>query len=89
MEKGVPVVDKQANMTPFQRQVLVQEFTRQNEEEQAMIDAEKGGNSSPRHVSGGNRNQRHSSANSKGEAIKESQEDQERYVNTSVVDNDK
>ena len=88
LEKGVPVVDKQADMTPFQRQVLVEEFGRQERKKQEQMPEEAKNETQGRHVSGGRRNQRHDSVNTKTEAIKESQEEQEKFVNTSEIDNE-
>lgn len=88
LEKGVPVVDKQADMTPFQRQVLVKEFERQEKYKADQMPDEAKENSGPRKVTGGTRNQRHNSANSKKEAIKNSQEDSEKFVNKSAINNE-
>ena len=81
-KQGIPIAENQQEITPFQRQVLVQEEIRRNEQEQEMM--EEAENSPQNSISPGARNSRSSHA----QAIKESHEEEERYINKSMVDND-
>ena len=84
----------QAELTPFQRQVLICEFERRENEKREMFDGQRPGQ--PPQIQGGQPNRRHqsqaapatrSTPSSKIDAIKDSQQEQEAFINTSMVDN--
>jgi hypothetical protein len=43
LEAGVPLVDKQEDLTPYQRQVILRELARRNEKEQEAMPDGAGG----------------------------------------------
>ncbi len=85
-EKGIPLVPSQRDMTPFQRQFLLSEYTRQEQEAQ---DEAQEGQHGPPTINGGRTNQRRKpKPGSQAEAIKQSQEETIRYVNKSIVNDE-
>lgn len=83
-EINIPIASNQQELTPFQRQVLVQEKIRQNEREQEEIDQARSGNagSPPSRGTGSKPNAR----SGKVDAIKKSQQEQDRFINKSLME---
>jgi len=47
LDAGIPLVESQADLTPFQREVLLRELERQREQAQSNAGVEAGGNPTP------------------------------------------
>lgn len=77
---GLGIAENQQELTPLQRQVLVKEKIRQKEEEQAAMEDAKNGKSSNKS------SKKPNARSSKVQAIKDSQEEEEAFVNKKVVD---
>ena len=85
---GVPLVDHQKDLTPFQRQVLVRQYIKREEDKREKIEQEKQAESSgPPTMSSGIPNAR-SGKSKKVQAIENSQKEEDKFINTDLINND-